>query len=268
MTATLGEKRDYVLDEIMKYGIDVSQRLIYFGEVDDNKEDGDDYGDVCTSSIEYVIRKFNKFIATDATKPIHFWMSSPGGDLYDALRLYDRVMTCPCPVIFYGSGRIMSAASLILCICDERNLFENSAVLVHHGSTSLGGNHPDVQIDMIECERLSRAICQIYADNTFIHNIDFWNDLLQRDVSMSASEAITLGLADNVIEPLDRNMFRAGRTSKIPDQPKIDLIIKDLYARTKRSSDKIVVTPTSNVNTEIVEQITAEKIVRKRRKKV
>ena len=260
----LAEKRDYVLDEIIKHGIDVKNRIVYFGEVSDNEADTT-FCDVSSSSIEFVIRKFNKFIAEDITKPIYLWMSSRGGDCYELLRLCDRIETCPCPVIFYGGGRIMSAAAHIMSVCDVRNLFKNSTVLVHHGSMSTAGTYTDAQIDMIEEERLAKICCKMFADNTFIQNVDFWDDLMQRDVVLTPEEAIEIGLADNIIEPIDRNMFRAGRLEKKMDQEKIDVVVKDLYKRTKRSSEKITITPTNNVNSEIVEQMTAEKIINKKK---
>jgi len=263
------EKRDYVLDEIIKYGWDVKNRIVYFGDISDNENRNDEsFGDVNCSSIEYVIRKFNKFIADDPehTVPIHFWMSSRGGDVYDMLRLCDRIVTCPCPVIFYGSGRIMSAATWIMVVCDERYLFQNSTVLVHHGSTALSGNYTDVQIDMHEEERLTGILSQIYADNTFIPSVEFWKDFLQRDVIMRAEEAIELGLADKMIEQPDRHIFRTGRLNLKPNEEKIELTIKDLYVRTKRNPEKIIVTPCAVVSSEIIEQINAENKVSKKKK--
>ena len=108
----------------MKSGLDIKNRIIYFGE---NSED-EYFGDVSLSSIEFCIRKFNKLIEDDPTheKPINFWTGSYGGEIYPTLALYDRIRTCPCPVKFFGYGYIMSAMTTILCVCDERFLFKNT----------------------------------------------------------------------------------------------------------------------------------------------
>ena len=254
---SLVEKRDYVLDEIFKYGVDVKERTIYFGEVDDSKADDDNFGDVCFSSIEYIIRKFNKFIAEDTTKPIHFWMSSRGGDVYDMLRLCDRIESCPCPVYFYGSGRIMSAATWIMSVCDVRSVFKNSRILLHDGSTGINGKYTDVLIDVKEEEELSEILAKMFANNTFINDKDFWIDFLQRDVVLTPEQAFEIGLVDRIIEPIDRTEFRVDRIKNQPNDEKISNIIKDLYIKTKRNPEKIVVTPVNNINHGLVEQLIA-----------
>ena len=247
------EKRDTVIDEIMKTGIDVKNRLIYFGE---NAED-DCFGDVSMSSVEYCIRKFNKLIDDDPTheKPINFWVESYGGDIYPTLALYDRIKTCPCPVRFFGYGALMSAITSILCVCDDRFLFRNARVMVHEGSDGAEDRSSHFQVTAKECAIMNDFFDAIYAENSFV-DAHTWKEICKMDVYLSAEEAIRLGLADVIVEEPDRTQFRLIRMNNKPEPEKIAVLIQDIFKRTDRTQ-QVNVTCSSNLNQELAEQLIA-----------
>src|SRR5271170_5768045 len=112
------------LTDSLIHGIDLKTRRIYFGRFLD---DGDDNpGDFTQASIELAIRALHKMSLDAPGKPIEIHMNSYGGDPYAMLRLYDEILSCPCQVKFYGGGAIMSAATWIMAVCDERYLYPNA----------------------------------------------------------------------------------------------------------------------------------------------
>ena len=260
----LTEKRDTVIDEIMKSGLDIKNRIIYFGE---NSED-EYFGDVSLSSIEFCIRKFNKLIEDDPTheKPINFWVESYGGDAYPTLALYDRIKTCQCPVIFYGYGPVMSAATTLMCACDERYLFRNTRIMVHEGYDGADDRCSHFQVTAKELVRLNDEFNKIYAENSFV-DAQTWKEICKMDVYLSAEEAIELGLADFIVEEPDRTAFRIKRLNKKSDPEVISKLIQDIFKRTDRTQ-LINLVCSSDLNQGLAEQIVAEKIVKKRKKKV
>lgn len=249
----LTEKRDTVVDEIMKAGIDIKNRIIYFGE---NAED-EYFGDVSVSSMEFCIRKFNKLIDDDPTheKPIYFWVESYGGDAYPTLALYDRIRTCPCPVIFYGYGALMSAITTIMCACDERYLFKNSRIMVHEGSDGAEDRASHFQVTAKENAYINDEFNKIYAENSFV-DANTWKELCKMDIYLTAEEAIRLGLADSIVEEPDRTSFRLARLKNSPEPDKIAILVQDIFKRTDRSQ-LVNLTCSATLNNELAEHYLA-----------
>lgn len=219
------------LTDYLVYGVDLKTRRIYFGQNIDMTEDNS--GDFKQTSIELAVRAMHK-MATDAPgKPIEIHMNSYGGDPYAMLYLHDEILSCPCQVKFYGGGAIMSAATWIMAVCDERYLQPNATIMVHDGSEEYGGKHTDAQITAAEMKRLQDVLYEIYANNSRMPK-EFWEDVCQRDLYLSAYEAVNLGLADKILEPKKRGNLRKMRQAalkKKPDNGEMRKLINQLYAR-------------------------------------
>ena len=196
------------LSDIVSYGIDFKNRRVYFGV---NLDTADDEPSAFTpASVEYAIRAIHKMASDSPNKPIEIHMSSFGGDPYSMLRLHDEILACPCQVKFVGGGAIMSAATWIMAVCDERVLHPNTTIMVHDGSEEFGGKHTDTQITAAEMKRLQDLLYDIYAANSRMPK-SFWEDVCQRDLYLTAKEAVTLGLADKILESKKRGNLRKSR---------------------------------------------------------
>ena len=192
----------------LESGLDTDRRRIYFGICTDPALE--DSGEVSTQSIEQAVRALHALVNDDPYKPIELYMSSGGGDPYAMLRLYDEILSCPCPVKFFGGGVIQSSATWIMCICDERYLFPNTTVMIHDGTESIKGTHTDVRIELSEAVRLQDMLYDVYAANSKMPK-SFWQDVCQRDLYLTAEETCQLGLADSIIQPRNRSVFRERR---------------------------------------------------------
>ena len=131
----------------------------------------------------------------------------------------------------------MSSASFIMSVCDERNLHPNAVVMVHELTSGGGGKHTDIKIDAAENMRLMDQLCGIYEANSRMPK-EFWLDICQRDVYLTASEAVSLGLADRIVEPKKRGNLRKARQAamkKEVDAKAMRDLVKSLYERTNRT---------------------------------
>lgn len=219
------------LSDILIHGIDLKARRIYFGVSLDSAEEAP--GDFSQASIELAVRCMHKMSLEAPGKPIEIHMNSYGGDPYAMLRLYDEILTCPCQVKFYGGGAIMSAATWIMAACDERYLYPNATVMVHDGSEGYDGKHTDVQINAAESKRLQDLLYDIYAANSRMPK-EFWQDVCQRDLYITATEAVSLGLADKLVEPKKRGNLRKVRQAalkKSPDKAEMQKLVAGIYSR-------------------------------------
>lgn len=220
------------LTDNLAYGVDLKNRRIYFG-VNLDTEDSGTSTDFTISSVEYAVRALHRMAADAPGKPIEIHMCSYGGDPYAMLRLYDEIHACPCQIKFFGSGAIMSAATWIMCGSDERYLHPNTTVMVHDGSDGWEGKHTDGQIMAAEMKRLQDLLYDIYTANSRMPK-EFWQDVCQRDLYLTASEAVSLGLADKVIEPKKRGNLRKVRYAALKKEPEtkdMKKLLNDLYAR-------------------------------------
>jgi len=219
------------LTDFLVYGIDLKSRRIYFGTNLDMAEESS--SDFKQTSVELAIRAIHKMEMDAPSKPIEIYMNSYGGDPYAMLRLHDEILSCSCQVKFYGGGAIMSAATWIMAVCDERYLQPNSTIMVHDGSEEYGGKHTDAQITAAEMKRLQDVLYDIYANNSRMPK-EFWEDVCQRDLYLTADEAVALGLADKIIEPKKRGNLRKARQAslrKAVDNGEMRKLINKLYAR-------------------------------------
>jgi ATP-dependent Clp protease protease subunit len=219
-------------EAIVDWGIDTLNRRIYFGIDGDQDSDG---GAISWESVELAIRALHK-LSADSNRPIEIHMSSGGGSSVDMLRLHDEILACPCKVIFIGGGMISSSATWIMACCDERFLHTNTTVLLHDGSdTSQADRHTDYLIGAKESEDHMNLLYKIYADNSHMP-FDFYADVCQRDLWITAEETIMLGLADKLVEPKKRGNLRRGRSGlkNVADKKDINKFVKDIYKRIRR----------------------------------
>ena len=224
------------LTDLFEYGIDTKNRRIYFGNMSD---DPDDVGSFTVASVEYAVRALHRMATEAPNKPIELCVNSQGGDIYAAFRLYDEILACPCQVKFIGGGALMSAATIIMCACDERYLHPNATVMVHEGSEDTDGSsssHTSVIINAAESKRVADVMYGMYAANSRMPK-DFWADICSQDVYMGAAEAVSIGLADKVLEPKKRGNLRKMRQHQLKkevDPKEFKKLIRSLYKRIGR----------------------------------
>jgi ATP-dependent Clp protease protease subunit len=218
------------LDTLLSKGIDLKNRCIYFGAVDDD-ENGFTW-----QTVELAIRGIHKLLSDFPTKPIELHMSSPGGSVYDMLRLVDVIHQSSAKIIFIGSGEICSSAAFLMSVCDERILHPNSIIMLH--DISEAGDESaitttDRKINDAESDRLQDTLYRLLEANGRM-SYDFWKEVLCRDLYLTPTEAIMLGLADKIIEPKKRGNLRKSRRYALehgPDKKELGKLIKSLFKR-------------------------------------
>lgn len=136
-------------------------------------------------------------------KPIHFYINSPGGSVYDAFAIYDTMRFVKSPVHTYGIGMQASAAAFLLSSGEKgkRFLLPHATVMIHQPSSGTRGKVTDMEIDLKEGLRLKKLLNEILAKNTG-QTLKRVTADAERDYWMDAKEAVKYGVADEVIEKL------------------------------------------------------------------
>jgi ATP-dependent protease ClpP protease subunit len=249
-------------DDVLERGIDLANRRIYFGgNVESSGEENgvrSDGSDFTWRSCELAIRAIH-IMENRSHQPIEIHMDSEGGDPYRMLRLVDVILASPCQIKFFGGGVIASSATWVMAVCDERYLLPNTMVLVHDsdaGEKSANGHLTDLYIDTDQEKKLQDYLNGLFADNSRMPK-EFWDDIVKRDVFLSAAEAVSLGLADKVVDLKKRGNLRKVRLAALaqhPDKKELNKLVKEIYRKSyKTGLSKIEVTlPVEQFDPEVV----------------
>lgn len=126
-----------------------------------------------------------------------------GGDVYEALGIYDLIKSCKSPIEIRAIGACMSAGTAILQAGDYRYAYPNTTFMLHRGSVEFDGkiSMNDLDNEKKECDRLDKVYNKIYLDKMNI-NLKELNELMKTDSFMDAHAAKKIGLIDDVLTKL------------------------------------------------------------------
>lgn len=69
--------------------------------------------------------------ADDNGNPIHLYISTLGGSVYECLALVDIIKDCKVPVTGVALGKVQSAGVPILAVCDYRKTYKHTCFMWH-----------------------------------------------------------------------------------------------------------------------------------------
>ena len=140
--------------------------------------------------------------AENPEKDIWIYINSPGGSITGGLAIYDAMQYVKPDVATICMGQAASMAAVLLAAGKKgkRYALPNSRVLIHQPwLQGLGGQATDIDIHAKDIIRMRQRLNQILADHTGqpMEKIERDTD---RDYILSAADAVTYGIVDQVIE--------------------------------------------------------------------
>ena len=135
-------------------------------------------------------------------KDIQIYINSPGGSVTAGMAIYDTIQHVRCPVSTICIGQAASMGAVLLCAGTKgkRYSLPNSRILIHQPliSGGISGQATDIDLQAKEIVRMRSVLNEILARHSgqTIERIEKDTD---RDYIMSADEAKTYGLIDEVI---------------------------------------------------------------------
>ena len=168
----------------------LNERIIFLGE------------DVNEHTANIVVAQLLHLAYEDPKKDIKLYINSPGGSVYDGLAIYDTIQFIAPDVQTIGIGIQASFGAVLLAAGTKgkRFVLPNSRIMMHQPSSSMPGKSTiaDQEISLKEGLFLKQRLNEILAKHTGqkVSKIEKDTD---RDFWMSAEEAVTYGLIDQVI---------------------------------------------------------------------
>ena len=136
----------------------------------------------------------------DPSKPIRMYISSPGGQVYSGMAIYDTMQQVECPVSTVAVGFTASFGTVLLTAGTKgmRYALPNATIHMHQPLGGAQGQATDIAIQAQEILRLRTTLNGILATHTgqTVAKIEEDTD---RDLYMNAQQAMEYGLVDEVL---------------------------------------------------------------------
>jgi len=135
---------------------------------------------------------------------IKLLISTAGGSASDMLAVYDaiRMVKPACPVETVGLGKVMSAGVLLLAAGTrgKRRIGQNCRVMIHGVAAGAGGAVYSLENELEEIKHTQDQYIKLLARETDM-TVSYIKKLINRklNVYLTASEAVELGIADEVV---------------------------------------------------------------------
>ena len=138
--------------------------------------------------------------ADNPDRDIHLYINSPGGSVSAGLAIYDTMQFLKSPVntICMGLAASMGAFLLAAGRKGKRLALPHSRIMIHQPSGGAQGTAADIEIQAKEILYLRHQMNELMSKHTGQPVEQIERDIV-RDKFMSAPEAVTYGLIDQVI---------------------------------------------------------------------
>ena len=135
------------------------------------------------------------------SQDISMYINSPGGIVTSGLAMYDTMEYIRPDIATVCIGQAASMGSLLLMAgtAGKRHSLPNARIMTHQPSGGFSGQAADIEIHAREILNLRERLNQIYVKHTG-KNIKAIQKIMDRDTFMTAEEAQSFGLIDEVVE--------------------------------------------------------------------
>ena len=147
----------------------------------------------------------------DGESDIHMYVNSPGGSITSGMAIYDTMQYIGCDVATYCIGQASSMGAILLAAgtAGKRNALPISRIMIHQPLAGMEGTASDLDIHAREVLKVKQRMNEILLTHTgqTLEQIEQDTD---RDNFMTAEEAQSYGLIDNVLEKIAHQGIPSG----------------------------------------------------------
>ncbi|MGQ9907475.1 MAG: ATP-dependent Clp protease proteolytic subunit [Candidatus Flexifilum sp.] len=137
----------------------------------------------------------------DPDRQIQMFINSPGGVVYSGMAIYDTMQQISAPVSTTAVGLTASFGTVLLTAgqAGMRYALPNATIHMHQPLGGAQGQASDIVIAANEIMRLKDRLLDIFVNHTGRDRETIERDT-DRDIYLSASQAVEYGLIDSVLE--------------------------------------------------------------------
>ncbi|MBI4386986.1 MAG: ATP-dependent Clp protease proteolytic subunit [Elusimicrobia bacterium] len=161
-------------------------------------------GSVTTDSANVLIAQLLYLESEDSGKDINLYINSPGGMVTAGLAVYDTMQYIKAPITTICIGMAMSFGAVLLAAGSKGRRFAlpQSRVMIHQPviyGEGISGQATDIEVEAKEMTKTKRILNEIIARHSG-QSVERVAKDVERNFYMSADEAKTYGIVDEVIQ--------------------------------------------------------------------
>jgi ATP-dependent protease ClpP protease subunit len=153
-------------------------------------------------------------------KPVTVYINSPGGDMFEGIAIYNRLLEHSQEITIKVLGLAASAASVIAMAGARREVAKTAFLMIHNCWTYFAGNRHAIRELADTMEEFDRAMISLYAD-TSGQDEKTVEKMLDAETYMNGANAVEKGFATGLIsaaevtEAPDEEQAQAHATRKL-----------------------------------------------------
>jgi ATP-dependent Clp protease, protease subunit len=138
----------------------------------------------------------------DPDKDINLYINSPGGQITSGLAIYDtmRMITAPVSTIAIGMAASMGTILLTAGTKGKRYALPHATIHLHQPLGGVQGQAADIEIEAKEILRMRDLLNRILHEQTTMSD-ELISKYTDRNMYLTAAQAVEVGLIDGVLEP-------------------------------------------------------------------
>jgi ATP-dependent Clp protease, protease subunit len=142
--------------------------------------------------------------ARDPKADIHLWINSPGGSVPSMLAIRDVMKLVPNDVSTLAMGIACSAGQFLLSAGTpgKRFALPHARVLLHQGSSGIGGTAMDIAIQADDLRHTRDTVLSLISQDTG-QDVETVERDSRRDRWFNAQEALDYGFIDTIVSSID-----------------------------------------------------------------
>ncbi|MDB4939994.1 MAG: ATP-dependent Clp protease proteolytic subunit [Candidatus Doudnabacteria bacterium] len=146
----------------------------------------------------------NQQLYNGSPSKLKIFLSSTGGDMDSAVRIYFYLKALPIEVEMIGFGQVDSAANTIFVSTKNRKALKNTRFLLHEGTFTVGNSTASLAAH----EENLRLLNTLHKQNVDILSLETGkpreeiSNILSEAKILTTEEAVELGLVSEIIEKL------------------------------------------------------------------
>jgi len=150
------------------------------------------YGDGVT------LKRVDAALRAIGDKPVTVYINSPGGDMFEGIAIYNRLLEHSQEITIKVLGLAASAASVIAMAGTKREVAKTAFLMIHNCWTYYAGNRHAIRELADTMEEFDRAMISLYSD-TSGQDEKTVEKLLDAETYMNGANAVEKGFATGLI---------------------------------------------------------------------
>lgn len=153
-------------------------------------------------------------------KAVRLKINSPGGSVFEAVSIYNDLLSHPGKVTVEITGLAASAASLIAMAGDRIEIADNAFFMIHNTWTVAMGDHREMAKASRALAKFDSAFARTYSKQTGLDEAEV-ADMMAEETWLDAGDAVSMGFAHAVTKTADEDATASFDLSKYVNAPAV-----------------------------------------------